>query len=200
MKEGGYLAIVIPDGILTNSTLQYVRNNISEWFRIVAVVSMPQTAFAAKGAGVKSSVLFLKKWTDEQSEKIKEAKLKIQEQIKTEANYKATVESIEAEKKKTIKGHTGFENNTGLTDKKEIEKTDAFAKWKKQVNEQYNNQIAELKEQLEERYSEVCKEIVDYPIFMAIAEQIGYDATGKPTNTNELDVIGTELKKFIENL
>ncbi len=200
LKEGGFLAIVIPDGILTNSTLQYVRNNISEWFRIVAVVSMPQTAFAANGAGVKSSVLFLNKWTDEQSEKIKVAKLKIQEQIKAEANYKATVESIEAEKKKTIKEHIGFVNNTGFTDKKEIEKTDAFVKWKKQVNEQFNNQIAELKERLEERYAQMRKTIVDYPIFMAIAEQIGYDATGKPTSTNELETIGTELKKFIETL
>ena len=131
---------------------------------------------------------------------IKNARLKIQEQIKAEANYKATVESIEAEKKKTIKGHIGFENNTGFTDKKEIEKTDAFAKWKKQVNEQYNNQIAELKERLEERYAQMRKTIVDYPIFMAIAEQIGYDATGKPTSTNELETIGTELKKFIETL
>ena len=33
---------------------------------------------------------------------------------------------------------------------------------------------------------------------MAIAEDIGYDATGKPTATNELDVIGAELARFIE--
>ena len=77
LREGGYLAIVIPDGILTNSTLQYVRNSISEWFRIIAVVSMPQTAFAANGAGVKSSVLFLKKWTDEQSQKIRDSRQKL---------------------------------------------------------------------------------------------------------------------------
>ena len=101
---------------------------------------------------------------------------------------------------KPIKGHIGFVNNTGFTDKKEIEKTDAFVKWKKQVNEQFNNQIAELKERLEERYAQMRKTIVDYPIFMAIAEQIGYDATGKPTSTNELETIGTELKKFIETL
>jgi type I restriction enzyme M protein len=37
----------------------------------------------------------------------------------------------------------------------------------------------------------------DYSIFMAIAEDIGYDATGKPTGTNELDVIGAELARFI---
>ena len=65
MKEGGYLAIVLPDGILTNSTMQYVRTQIEDWFRIVAVVSMPQTAFMANGAGVKSSVLFFKEMDKE---------------------------------------------------------------------------------------------------------------------------------------
>ncbi len=59
LVDGGYLAIVIPDGILTNSSMQYVRDYISDTFRIVAVVSMPQTAFSANGAGVKSSVIML---------------------------------------------------------------------------------------------------------------------------------------------
>jgi hypothetical protein len=31
------------------------------------------------------------------------------------------------------------------------------------------------------------KNLEDYDIFMAIAEEIGYDATGKPTQNNELD-------------
>ena len=53
LVEDGYLAIVVPDGILTNSSLQYVRDNIEEMYRIVAVISMPQTAFTATGAGVK---------------------------------------------------------------------------------------------------------------------------------------------------
>ena len=35
---------------------------------------------------------------------------------------------------------------------------------------------------------------------MAIAENIGYDATGKKTNINELDVIDEELKKFINSI
>ena len=39
--------------------------------------------------------------------------------------------------------------------------------------------------------------MADYPIFMAIAEDIGYDATGKQTGTNELDLIGAELSRFI---
>ena len=201
LKEGGYLAIVLPDGILANSSLQYVRDNIEEWFRIVAVVSMPQDAFKANGAGVKSSVLFLKKWTNEQCQKIKDTKLKLQERIKCEANYKATVERYEKEKKETIKNYSGFVNNTGLTNKKMVEKTEAFIEWKKQIAEQYNQKILDLKEQLEERFAEMYKtEMIDYPIFMAIAEQIGYDATGKETSVNELEMIGNELKKFIATL
>lgn len=60
--DGGYLAVVIPDGILTNSTSQYVRDWIIEKFRIIAVVSLPQHTFSHVKAGVKSSVLFLKKY------------------------------------------------------------------------------------------------------------------------------------------
>ena len=37
----------------------------------------------------------------------------------------------------------------------------------------------------------------DEDIFMAIADDIGFDATGKPTKVNELDEIGVELAKFI---
>lgn len=82
-----------------------------------------------------------------------------------------------------------------------VEKTEAFIEWKKQIAEQYNQKILDLKEQLEERFAEMYKtEMIDYPIFMAIAEQIGYDATGKETSVNELDMIGNELKKFIATL
>jgi type I restriction enzyme M protein len=82
LNEGGYLAVVIPDGILTNSSLQYVRDQIEDWYRIVAVISMPQTAFSATGAGVKSSVLFLKKYSEAHTEDLKQRKLNIQNNLK----------------------------------------------------------------------------------------------------------------------
>jgi len=62
LKPGtGRAAIVLPDGILTNSSLQYVRDFLMERFQILAVVSLPQTAFAHFGAGVKASLVFLRK-------------------------------------------------------------------------------------------------------------------------------------------
>ena len=72
--------------------------------------------------------------------------------------------------------------------------------WKDNISEQYKQKISDLKEQLEERFDELQKGIMDYPIFMAIADEIGYDATGKETAVNDLEMIGTELKKFINSL
>lgn len=57
----GRAAVVLPDGILTNSSLQYVRDFILERFQLLAVVSLPQTAFAHFGAGVKASLVFLRR-------------------------------------------------------------------------------------------------------------------------------------------
>jgi len=59
--EGGRLGIVLPDSILNNLTLQYVRDFIMKNSRILAIVSLPQHAFVPSGAGVKSSLVFVEK-------------------------------------------------------------------------------------------------------------------------------------------
>lgn len=65
LKPGtGQMAIVLPDGILTNSSLQYVRDFIMERAQILAVVSLPQLAFMHYGAGVKSSLVFIRRKAD----------------------------------------------------------------------------------------------------------------------------------------
>ena len=61
LRPGGQAAVVLPDGLLTNASLQGVRDWLMEHFKILAVVSLPQFAFAHFGAGVKSSVVFLEK-------------------------------------------------------------------------------------------------------------------------------------------
>jgi len=105
LKSGsGKMAIVLPDGILTNSSLQYVRDFLMEKSQILAVVSLPQFAFTHFGAGVKSSLIFVRK---------------------------------------------------------------------KKENERAGN----------------------YPIFMAIAEHIGYDATGRKDPINDLNTILQEYRK-----
>ncbi|MDP3009356.1 MAG: N-6 DNA methylase [Methylococcales bacterium] len=103
LKAGGILAIVIPDGILTNSSSQYVRDGIEENFRIIAVVSLPQTAFTNTGAGVKSSVLFLKKHDAAMTKKIREAKWRLQDELALNNEIAKTAETWDKEKTLLIK-------------------------------------------------------------------------------------------------
>lgn len=106
--DTGKIGIVLPDGILTNSSLQYVRDFIMEQCQILAIVSLPQFAFSYFGAGVKASIVFLRK---------------------------------------------------------------------KSKNKKLGN----------------------YPIFMAIAEHIGYDATGRVDKQNDFDKIYEEYQRFRKN-
>ena len=198
LTEGGYLAIVIPDGILTNSSLQYVRDGIEEEYRIVAVVSMPQTAFQATGAGVKSSVLFLKKHKAKTTEQIRKWKIELQDNIIEKNDYLKQLQEIDEEKKQHINDLKGFDNSEGW-EGKALSQSESYKAWRGQVNAEHKEKVDALKEILSQEYAEQkLKALDDYPIFMSIAEDIGYDATGKPTNNNELDVIGKELARFIE--
>lgn len=201
LKEGGYLAIVLPDGILTNSSMQYVRTQIEDWFRIVAVVSMPQTAFAANGAGVKSSVLFLRKWSKEQTDKLVKAKKDIEARLLKDSNYKLQRQTWEVEIKQKQKVKADEIKGKQRISATAAKQTDEYKTWNADMLAEYANKIDKLKSQLSENYQQSKQnELPDYPIFMAIAEEIGYDATGKKTSNNELDVIGEELKKFIATL
>lgn len=71
LKDGGRMAIVLPDGDLTNSSLGYVRQFIKDIAHILAVISLPKETFVPWGSGVKASVLFLQKLPKEELEKLK---------------------------------------------------------------------------------------------------------------------------------
>ncbi len=180
LRDGGILAIVLPDGILTNSTMQYVRDGIAEKFRIVGVVSLPQTAFSHTGATVKSSLLFLKKYSSAQTEAIRQAKQELQDHIADTHHLVPLINAWEDEKRALKK-----------------DKTSDPATKTMQI-EELNEQIQAFCEELEELYQTEKSKLRDYPIFMAIVEYIGYDATGKSIPQNDLPEIATELKAFIE--
>ena len=201
LKEGGFLAIVLPDGILTNSSMQYVRTQIEDWFRIVAVVSMPQTAFMANGAGVKSSVLFLKKWTRKESEQLVYTKKSIECRLLTDNNYLTLRQTWDKEVKQKQKVKlTEIKNRKKIT-ATAAKQTEEYKIWNTDLLAEYASKVDELKNLLSDEYQQAKqKELTDYPIFMAIADNIGYDAIGKKTAINELDIIGEELKKFINSL
>lgn len=145
-EENGYLAIVIPDGILTNSTSQYVRDWLIEHFRILAVVSLPQHTFAHVKAGVKSSVLFLKKHPKELTQK-----------------FEKTLTDIKAK----VREEKGLDKDQRAERMLELYKKEVF------------------------EYSK------DYEVLMFEVENIGYDATGKTIEGNELFDVAEQINKFI---
>lgn len=68
--EGGRIAIVLPDGILENRTLKYLRQHLIEHFQILAVVSLPTKTFVPHGTAIKTSILFLRKTEKEELKKL----------------------------------------------------------------------------------------------------------------------------------
>ncbi len=196
LVDGGYLAIVIPDGILTNSSMQYVRDYISDTFRIVAVISMPQTAFSANGAGVKSSVMFLKKYSSDEKQSRINLRNNTQNSLIAYSEDGNKLFKLLKEKKDSvakINKQLKYAERSGNVDLAE-----QLANRKQIVIEEFDEKIEFVKENLSEAYLEQYRnELIDYPIFMAIAEDIGYDATGKETGKNELPEIAKELAEFI---
>lgn len=63
LKEGGRMAIVLPNGNFENPSLDYLRYYIKLKAKILAIVNLPQETFIPFGTGVKTSLLFLEKET-----------------------------------------------------------------------------------------------------------------------------------------
>jgi type I restriction enzyme M protein len=156
----------------------FVRESIEEKYRIVAVISLPQTAFTATGAGVKSSVLILRKYPVKTTQKIKSIKITLQDRLTKEVELLETIGKYDKEKKEKLKPLTAKDEQT-------------IAK-RKEISDEYTEKVNTFKEELEELYqAEKQKQLYDYPIFMAIADNIGYDASGK----NCYKIISTEEGK-----
>ena len=67
VKPGGHLAIVLPDGILNNPGLRFLRSWLLRRARLVASIDLPKTTFRASGGVNNPSVLVLQKFTPEEA-------------------------------------------------------------------------------------------------------------------------------------
>ncbi len=66
LREGGYMGIVLPDGILNNPSLRFLRSWLLKRGRIVASVDLPKETFALSGGVNNPSVLIVQKFTKEE--------------------------------------------------------------------------------------------------------------------------------------
>lgn len=65
VKSGGRIAIVLPQGVLNNTNMEYVRQFLFDRARIIAVVGLHGNTFKPH-TGTKTSVIFLQKWSEDQ--------------------------------------------------------------------------------------------------------------------------------------
>ena len=167
LKPGGRLGIVLPEGIYNNPSLAYVREFVEGRAFLRAVVSLPQETFISSGASVKCSLLFLKKFTEEEQQRFDESQVTATDEIKAKyvheiATGKARLETAiqQAKDNKDTKGRQVMQ--------KEL---------KDYLKRMEAKQINEARQLLKKRF--------DYPIFMYEAEKVGISATGEE-DQNEL--------------
>lgn len=65
IKPGGRLAIVLPQGVFNNTNDKYIRKFIMKKARILAVIGLHGNSFKPH-TGTKTSLLFLRKWKEEE--------------------------------------------------------------------------------------------------------------------------------------
>jgi len=111
LKPGGRMGIVLPEGVLNSNNLEKVRKYFESRAKILLLVSLPQDVFVSSGATVKTSLVFLKKFTEEEKNEYnslledgkKVSIAKYAAEIELIKNSLAPKSKISAEKKKQNK-------------------------------------------------------------------------------------------------
>ncbi|WP_081463676.1 N-6 DNA methylase [Candidatus Glomeribacter gigasporarum] len=68
LKTGGILGIVLPDGILNNPGLRFLRSWLLKRGRLIASIDLPKETFSNSGGVNNPSVLIVQKFTKEQAQ------------------------------------------------------------------------------------------------------------------------------------
>jgi type I restriction enzyme M protein len=139
LKPGGRMGIVLPEGVLNNTNLQKIRDFVESKAKILLITSIPQDVFIASGATVKPSLLFFKKFTEEEAKKWKIISAKALKSItkKYEAQVKAIEENLNL---RGTSAPNADEKKQLRTELKAIEEKIA-AEVKAQVKKEFNYQI-----------------------------------------------------------
>ncbi|EAH5547071.1 restriction endonuclease subunit M [Campylobacter upsaliensis] len=202
LKEGGIVACVLPDGILTNSSLQNVRDYLLERFYLLASFSLPQHTFSNYGAGVKSSILVLKKKDKKAIKAFLDKKEAIQNAITQK--YKDEILSLRDELKALI---TPLQKELKALEKmqdKDLKTQEQIATLKEKIanhRETYRYKEELVRDKICTEVSEKLKQLESYEVFMAIIENIGFDATGKELckyEESELHTIALSFREFYQ--
>ena len=164
--------MVLPEGVLNTSNLQKIREYFEGKAKIILICSIPQDVFIAAGATVKPSLVFFKRFTEEEELKYLGAKTKAESEIRAKYtdeinNLKITIETEKAKKLKV-----------------------------KAVIAMAQRRLAEIEKTIEEEAKPLTKEYFDYQIPIAMVTDAGITSTGSASAGNQLPALQDEYKAY----
>jgi len=151
---------------LNNTNLQKIRDYVEGVAKIILITSIPQDVFIASGATVKPSLLFFKKFTEEELKqynfivKTEKATQSALYKLESEQIIKTFPEKLNADQKKSLK-----------------------------------EKLKQLETQLDNKTKEKIKERFDYQIPIPELEKAGISTTGSVIE-NELEPLEVEFTAY----
>lgn len=210
LKKGGRMGMVLPEGVLNNKNLQAVREYFEGKAKIILICSIPQDVFIAAGATVKPSLVFMRRFTnDEESEY---ANCKSEALAEVTALHQAEIDKLEATIAKADALTESLKDDlkkaqTKLKQAKKDKKnttsveTEITTIKKEQADNRLNKKTAEkeLKElykQIDEETKPVVKKKFDYDIPIAKIDDAGITTTGAASEGNQLPQLVDEYSDY----
>lgn len=173
LKPGGRMGIVLPEGVLNTDKLQKARDFVEGKAKIMMIVSIPQDVFMASGATVKPSILFFKKFTEDEENSYKQ--IRYQAIITVSSKYNDQINDLKEQLKKRGK--------------------EALSKEEKRV---CRTKLKALQEKIDAEVKSIVKEKFDYEIPIAEVKKAGISTTGAEIE-NELPLLAEEFKTYRED-
>lgn len=170
LKPGGRMGIVLPEGVLNNTNLQKVRDFVESKAKILLIVSIPQDVFMAAGATVKPSLLFFKKFTEDEAEEYNRICIQVSHEV--EAKYDEEMTDIDVKLAKRGKEALTKDEKKSLRSRKK-----------------------ELTVLIENEIKALVKERFDYVIPIAEVQKAGISTTGAKIE-NELEPLEKEFTEY----
>lgn len=171
--------MVLPEGVLNTTNLQKVREYFEGKAKIILICSIPQDVFIAAGATVKPSLVFFKRFTEEEEKQYAKVTKKARDKIRK--TYNDELVSIRGEIKIL----------EAQLDEKNAEKANIRAEIK------YKNlRLKAIESAIIEEAKPLIKEYFDYKIPIAMIEDAGITSTGAVSQGNQLPQLLEEYQKY----
>ena len=137
------MGMVLPEGVLNTSNLQRVREYFEGRAKIILICSIPQDVFIAAGATVKPSLVFFKRFTEEEENQYAECKQRAYS--KCFEKFKEEYDDLNAKLQSLVDSRKG----------------------KSKEAKEFRCKIAKILQAVEEEMKPLVKEYFDYEIPIA---------------------------------